>query len=111
MSEVYFLGLTENFRIKKKHYRALKEAALLQKAVMSRVSRKAPSDGDETLQKAIYRTFEEADSLIDLLGQKKESEPEKFPDTSQTSTVSGVKKPKDDGVVIEELRIVNCQLR
>ncbi|XP_018325688.1 nuclear receptor-binding factor 2 isoform X2 [Agrilus planipennis] len=50
-------------------------------------------DDNASLQSAIYRTFEETDSLLFLLMKK------------------GAKHPKDDTVVIEELKTLNDQLR
>lgn len=81
-----------------------------------------------SLQMAIYRTMEETDSLLGLLVKKSatnsDSESLKSFSTTDTddrvsvdiidcpnaSALLGSKHPKDDTVVIEELRILNTQL-
>ena len=61
--------------------------------------------------------MEEADSLLELLIHRNDPEslnvvatPENTNETTN-GQVAGVKKPKDDTTVIEELKIVNYQLR
>lgn len=83
-----------------------------------------------SLQAAIYRTMEETDSLLGLLVKKgsatnSDSESLKSFSTTDTddkglsidiidcpnsATLLGSKHPKDDTIVIEELRILNSQL-
>lgn len=83
-----------------------------------------------SLQVAIYRTMEEADSLLNVLLKKgsagnSDSESLKSYSTSDTderlvaiealdctnsNPIIGSKHPKDDSTVIEELKIVNEQL-
>lgn len=53
---------------------------------------------DLSLRNAIYKTIEEQDSLLTLIS---------IPDSKDMA----FKYPKDTGVVIEELKTVNCQLR
>lgn len=70
------------------------------------------------LQLAIYKTMEETDSLLEVLNRRgsdtdslksMDSEVEESKPSSETSSL-GIKKPKDDTVVIEELRTLNHQL-
>lgn len=102
-------------RLKKLQHQAIQEAMRVQKEAMSRVlktkKKTEAGDGDETLQKAIYRTFEEADSLLELLVHKKDVTAKPAVESLPTGSTSGSKRPKDDTTVIEELRIVNYQLR
>jgi len=59
---------------------------------------------DQDLQWAIFRTMEEADSLLGLLMPKESLE-------AELSSSPGTKRPKDDRTVIEELHTLNTQLR
>uniref|UniRef100_A0A1B6MUV3 Nuclear receptor-binding factor 2 MIT domain-containing protein n=1 Tax=Graphocephala atropunctata TaxID=36148 RepID=A0A1B6MUV3_9HEMI len=59
---------------------------------------------DQDLQWAIFRTMEEADSLLGMLVPKEVLE-------AELSTSPGHKRPKDDRIVIEELHTLNTQLR
>ncbi|XP_018325689.1 nuclear receptor-binding factor 2 isoform X3 [Agrilus planipennis] len=83
-------------------------------------------DDNASLQSAIYRTFEETDSLLFLLmkkGSSGNSDSESLKsvdagalsydviDTPNLNTILGAKHPKDDTVVIEELKTLNDQLR
>ncbi|KAF5269344.1 hypothetical protein FQA39_LY08736 [Lamprigera yunnana] len=85
--------------------------------------------GSTSLQVAIYKTMEEADSLLNLLikrGSGANSDSESLRsfstdtderllsidtiDSSNSNALVCTKHPKDDSVVIEELRILNGQL-
>ncbi|XP_046658905.1 nuclear receptor-binding factor 2-like isoform X1 [Homalodisca vitripennis] len=59
---------------------------------------------DKDLQWAIFKTMEEADSLLGLLLPKEAPE-------AEVATVPGFKRPKDEQTVIEELYTLNTQLR
>lgn len=68
------------------------------------------------LQLAIYKTMEETDSLLEVLNRRgsdtdslKSMDSEVEESKPETSSL-GIKKPKDDTVVIEELRTLNHQL-
>ncbi|KAL0269497.1 UNVERIFIED_CONTAM: hypothetical protein PYX00_007206 [Menopon gallinae] len=112
-------------RLKKLQYHTYKEALRVQKEAMSRImkargARENESENDSqgaTLKKAIFRTIEEADSLLELLVQRDDEDgssvkQENCLSNKETSNVSsGSKRPKDDTTVIEELKIVNYQLR
>ncbi|XP_054257893.1 nuclear receptor-binding factor 2-like [Macrosteles quadrilineatus] len=60
---------------------------------------------DQDLQWAIFRTMEEADSLLGMLLPKESGAGDEL------STSPGQKRPKDDRTVIEELHTLNTQLR
>ncbi|XP_063221323.1 nuclear receptor-binding factor 2-like isoform X2 [Bacillus rossius redtenbacheri] len=69
-------------------------------------------------QEEIVRTMEEADSLLDLLVERRgadsdtDSECEQLEAGGMEAAVAGAtKRPKDDRTVIEELRTLNHQLR
>ncbi|XP_067003436.2 nuclear receptor-binding factor 2 isoform X2 [Anabrus simplex] len=68
-----------------------------------------------SLQIAIYRNVEEADSLLELLVRRStDSEVDSLESMDQevlSAVVEGRKHPKDDRMVIEELRTLNAQLR
>lgn len=69
-------------------------------------------DNSNEIQKAIFRTMEEADSLLDLLIINKNDIPPHVPATSSTSSKpAGSKLPKTDKNVIEELHTINIQLK
>ncbi|XP_046385945.1 uncharacterized protein LOC124155841 isoform X2 [Ischnura elegans] len=114
----------------------LKNAACDQKKVNSKESLDQPQRECHThcLQVEIYRTMEEADSLLqvllkkgsvdaEVLGNKENNLPENTVTVPEQEPVgklepigwkpcmSGSRLPKDDHAVIEELRVVNEQLR
>lgn len=69
-------------------------------------------DNSNEIQKAIFRTMEEADSLLDLLIINKNDIPPHVPATSSASSKpAGSKLPKTDKNVIEELHTINIQLK
>lgn len=126
LQKEYHLKQKDFLRLKKTQYHAYKEALRVQKEAMSRVMKVRGGTGKQsgsetegvTLQKAIYRTIEEADSLLELLVHREEGERFDNDTNQETKTESlnqtinlGSKQPKDDHTVIEELRIVNYQLR
>lgn len=84
-----------------------------------------------SLQTAIYRTMEEADSLLEILIKRGTSDSDSIKSdvssadtddrvvtfdtvdgesTSSNQAITGSKRPKDDHTVIEELRTLNQQL-
>lgn len=68
-------------------------------------------DNSNEIQKAIFRTMEEADSLLDLLIVNKSDIPNHLPASSASSKPAGSKLPKTDKNVIEELHTINIQLK
>uniref|UniRef100_A0A8D8RT52 Nuclear receptor-binding factor 2 n=2 Tax=Cacopsylla melanoneura TaxID=428564 RepID=A0A8D8RT52_9HEMI len=66
-------------------------------------------DNSNEIQKAIFRTMEEADSLLDLLIINKTDVPP--PPSVPSPKPSGSKLPKTDQNVIEELHTINIQLK
>ncbi|KAF5270307.1 hypothetical protein FQR65_LT05495 [Abscondita terminalis] len=119
--------------VKKEQFENYKKAIENQRQRMQCHSNIAFEDnfeqGSTSLQVAIYRTMEEADSLLNLLikkGSGANSDSESLKsfstdtderllsidtiDSSNSNAIIGSKHPKDDSIVIEELRILNGQL-
>lgn len=123
----YHLRQKELVRIKKLQYEKYKKAIEYHRA---KNEDNKTSDFDNTqinpkveesnqLQIAIYRTMEEADSLLEILNRresesdtvlKPESKPNSVDSACPPSNLIGTKKPKDENIVIEELRTLNHQL-
>ncbi|KAL1122704.1 hypothetical protein AAG570_003031, partial [Ranatra chinensis] len=102
----FHLRQTEIIRAKKVQFEAQKQLLLFKKKKMEKkrwkgLNKKEEREGD--LQIAIYRTMEEADSLLGMLTARGNGD--------ENTKLVGTKHPKDDGTVMEELRTVNCQLR
>lgn len=129
----YHLRQKQIVLVKKEQYDNYKKAIENQRQRMRCHSNAAFEDnfeqGSTSLQVAIYRTMEEADSLLNLLVKKNNggnSDSESLKsfstdtderllsidtiDSSNSNAVVGSKHPKDDSIVIEELRILNGQL-
>lgn len=111
-------------KIKKSQYEKYKSAIESQKQKATVITEKDVSTANNKtvdscqLQLAIYKTMEETDSLLEVLNRRgsdtdslksMDSEIEESK-TSAETTPLGIKKPKDDTVVIEELRTLNHQL-
>ncbi|XP_014241229.1 nuclear receptor-binding factor 2-like [Cimex lectularius] len=82
----------------------LKKRKRMEKRSLSVIEQK-----DQELQMAILKTIEEADSLLGMLRPKADSDDGE--DKVQESSTSFMKHPKDEKMVMEELKTVNAQLR
>ncbi|EEB13432.1 Nuclear receptor-binding factor, putative [Pediculus humanus corporis] len=121
LQKEYHLKQKDVLRVKKIQYQSLKEVLRVHKEAISRMmkARNGKNDDSESeensLQKVIYRTIEEADSLLDILVHKEDANHSDKELTSNGSSGDaaysvGTVHPKDDKTVIEELKIVNYQL-
>ncbi|KAK6617448.1 hypothetical protein RUM43_014457 [Polyplax serrata] len=116
LQKEYHLKQKDFLRLKKLQYQAYKEVIRVRKEAMSRVMKAKDLNGKEndelSLQNVICRTIEEADSLLDILINKDSKLPNLEGNGKDPSgDVKGTILPKDDKTIIEELRIVNYQLR
>lgn len=95
------------FEIQKKIIDYRKQKMTLEKKASLNSERK-----EQDLQWAIFRTMEEADSLLGMLVMRDDELLETEGSTkSESEVIIGKKIPKDDCTVIEELRTLNTQLR
>ncbi|XP_075222591.1 nuclear receptor-binding factor 2-like isoform X1 [Lycorma delicatula] len=101
-------------RVKKFQFDKRKKAIEHRKRKMAS-EKKIQESRDQDLQCAIFRAMEEADSLLDQLGPAKidtgDISSETPPASPSSPPLQGVKRPKDDQMVIEELHTLNMQLR
>ncbi|XP_063221322.1 nuclear receptor-binding factor 2-like isoform X1 [Bacillus rossius redtenbacheri] len=124
LQQEYHLRQEEIVRLKKAQFEMYKMAVESHRLKMAHTLNKQeqvfvePRDDASNLQIAIYRTMEEADSLLDLLVERRgadsdtDSECEQLEAGGMEAAVAGAtKRPKDDRTVIEELRTLNHQLR
>ncbi|KAJ1526335.1 hypothetical protein ONE63_009484 [Megalurothrips usitatus] len=125
LQKEFHLRQLQIVELKKAQLRVLKEAIETKRKMIAHM-REKNRDGEQkgqepkNLQTAIYKTMQEADSLlIELLGGATSDEPtakvtnQDTSDQDSTPTLNplGSKHPKEDRVVIEELHTLNNQLR
>ncbi|GLG95586.1 hypothetical protein R5R35_002113 [Gryllus longicercus] len=128
LQQDFHLRQQEIVKLKKSQYEMYKKTLENQHHRLTRILKidhifdgsKEP-ESYNSLQYLIYRNIEVADSLLDMLihhGGESESietkkEEDELEETSKPDTcnVVGSKQPKDEHVVIEELRTLNQQLR
>lgn len=110
---------------KKEQFENLKKNIEKQKLKMARFNQADLKDVNSgSLHTAINKTMDEADSIVELLYKRNvKNDLDSLGDNdsidngvvkcmiSDTLLVSGLKEPKSDNIVIEELQIVNQQLR
>lgn len=132
----YHIKQQDVIRIKKEQFENYKKAVENQRRRMANAfinQEFEDKEGNEStsLQTAIYKTMEEADSLLEMLIKRGTSDSDSIKsDLSSADTddrvvtfdtvdgvgstsnpeISGSKRPKDDHTVIEELRTLNQQL-
>lgn len=123
------LSLQREFHLRQRHIVELKrtQLCLLKQAIetkrkiMAHMRAKMLDGGrkgqePKSIQTAIYRTMQEADSLLELLNAASDtvdglSQENSDQDSVATPNSLGSKHPKEDRVVIEELHTLNHQLR
>ncbi|KAF6199245.1 hypothetical protein GE061_007270 [Apolygus lucorum] len=106
----YHRKQTDIIKAKKlQHEIQLKVSELRKKKKMEKKTLSAAEQKDQELQWAILRTMEEADSLLDRLHHRTNTDVEKASDVSPMSAEGGFKHPKDDKTVMEELPRVESQ--
>ncbi|XP_047000135.1 nuclear receptor-binding factor 2-like isoform X1 [Schistocerca americana] len=118
----YHVRQQEIIRLKKDQFETFKRA-LENKKKMSfkfvkdeNLSSLQQEEGKNNLQLAIYKTMEEADSLLQLLVRHGDggSDADHSQETCAqpvAAVIEGSKRPKDEQTVIEELQTLNSQLR
>ena len=119
----YHLRQLQIVELKKTQLFIFKKALENKRKIMAHMKEKilvCDQKGQEpkTLQTAIYRTMQEADSLFELLvhrggvgNDEQMSHDKDSEDIAPTPQLVGSKHPKEDRVVIEELHTLNHQLR
>jgi MIT domain of nuclear receptor-binding factor 2 len=105
----HHLRQIELITLKKHHYEKYKVAVKhLQSDKLTNMTLLAGHTTDTVeLQLQIYKTMEEADSLLEILNRRGDPNQE----VEVTPTTTAIKKPKDDQTVIEELKTLNHQLQ
>jgi hypothetical protein len=125
LQQNHHLRQKELIHMKKLHYEKYKVAIEYLKHKNDGEHFKIPdrTENSYQLQVAIYKTMEEADSLLEILNRRgsEHSDSLKSIDSdnlidgtnasSTTIPISAFKKPKDDATVIEELKTLNHQLQ
>jgi len=122
----YHLKQKELIQIKKNQFDKYRKAIELQKQkaattdTVNAISSKDKMEASCQIQMAIYKAIESADSLLDFLSTRNTSDVESLKSIEESEEVNtemigdtitlGIKKPKDESVVIEELRTLNQQL-